>query len=103
MFATGDITDIYVRANKDYDSLSEAELVRLIILVTNLFRAWENAFIEHRDGSLDEDVWRALSREYTQPMAAPSFQRIWSLRKQNYDPDFQKHVESVEPGEYKTR
>jgi hypothetical protein len=103
IFATENISDVFVRANKDYNSLSEAETVQLVVLVTNFFRAWENAFVEHRDGSLDENVWEALSRDYTEPMGAPSFRYIWSLRKQNYDPDFQKHVDKIKSEEYKTR
>ena len=103
MFATENIADIFVRANEDYGSLKEAESVQLIVLVTNLLRAWENAFLENRDGYLDKNVWEALSRDYTQPMGAPSFRHIWTLRKQNYDPDFQKYVDSIEAAEYIAR
>lgn len=103
MFATENISAIFVRANKDFDSLEEAESVQLIVLVTNLFRAWENTFLEHRDGNLDQNVWSALSREYTQVMGIPSFQHIWAIRKQNYDPAFQEYVDSIKIQEYLTR
>ena len=99
-FAAGNNAEIFVRANEDYDSLTDAESVQLIVLVTNLLRAWENAFLENRDGNLDESVWEALSRDYTQPMGAPSFIHIWALRKQNYDPGFQKYVDSISVEEY---
>ncbi len=100
MFATKNISDIFVRANQDYSSISEAESIQLIVLVTNFFRVWENTFLENRDGNLDENVWAALSRDYTQPMGASSFLHIWTLRKQNYDPSFQKYVDSIEAHEY---
>ena len=100
LFASDHISDIFVRANKDYASISEAESVQLIVVVTGLFRAWENAFLENRDGSLDANIWAVLSRDYTQPMGAESFRHIWTLRKQNYDPDFQKYVNSIEPSGY---
>jgi hypothetical protein len=103
MFGTANISDIFVRANQDYDSLSEAESVQLIVTVTNLLRAWENAYLENRDGYLDENVWEALSREYIQPMGAASFRHVWSIRKQNYDPSFQKYVDGVEAPEYLSR
>ena len=103
MFANASISDIFVRANQDYSSISEAESVQLIVLVTNLFRAWESAFLENRDGFLDEDVWTALSRDYTQPMGASSFQHIWNLRKQNYDPSFQEYVDSNQKQDYISR
>lgn len=100
IFASGDIAEIFVRANTDYNSISEADSVRLIVLVTNLLRAWENAFLENRDGHLDENAWAALSRDYSQPMGAQSFQHIWALRKQNFDAGFQQYVDNLEPGQY---
>lgn len=103
IFATPDMTDIFVRANEDYSSITEAESVRLVILVTNFYRAWEDAFLENRDGHLDGQVWEALSRDYRQPLGAPSFQHIWKLRKQNYDPGFQAYVDDLEAGAYIAR
>ena len=103
IFANEDMTDIFVRANQSYDNISEAESVRLIIMVTNFFRAWEDAFLENRDGHLDGLVWEALSRDYIQPMGAPCFKHIWTLRKQNYDPDFQKYVDAIQVEAYVSR
>jgi hypothetical protein len=100
MMATENLSDIFVRANKDYSSISEAESVQLIVVVTGLLRAWENAFLENRDGNLNTNVWAALSRDYIQPMGAPSFRYIWKLRRQNYDPNFQKYVDSIKLHEY---
>lgn len=100
LMATGNLSDIFVRANEDYSSISEAESVQLIVFVSGLFRAWESAFLENRDGNLDKIVWTALSRDYIQPMGALSFQHIWGIRKQNYDLKFQEYVDNIEPGEY---
>jgi len=103
MFATEKMSSIFLRANKDFNSISEAESFQYIILATNLFRAWENAFLEHRDGNLDKNVWIALSRDYSQPMGSSSAQHIWKLRKQNYDSNFQKYVDSLELNDYVTK
>lgn len=100
MFATEDISEIFVRANEDYSTLSDAESIRLVINVTGLFRAWENAFLEYKDGNLDPTVWATLSKDYTQPMGANSFKHIWALRKQNYDPEFQMYIDGIESSEY---
>ena len=103
LFSSPDISDIFIRANKDFDSMSDAELLRLIVLTTNLFRAWEEAFLEMRNGHLETNVWEDLSRDYTQTMGAPSFGRIWLLRKQNYDPGFQEYVDTLTSREYVVR
>jgi hypothetical protein len=103
LFATEDISDIFVRANKDFDSLSDAELVRLIVATTNLFRVWEEAFTESRDGHLEAANWKTLSGDYSQLMGTASFRRVWELRKQNFYPEFQFYVNSLESGEYIVR
>lgn len=103
MFADPNISDIFVRANEDYGSISDAESVQLMVLTTNIFRAWENAFLESKVGNLEESVWQGLSREYTQTMGIPSFQHIWDRRKQNFDAEFRRYVDSIDAVEYKVR
>jgi len=39
-FANPDMSDIFVRANKDFDSLADAESMRFVVLTSGLFRAW---------------------------------------------------------------
>ena len=102
-FASEDVADIFVRANENFASITDAEAVRLVVLTTNLFRAWEEAFLEKRDGHLDAATWEALSRDYEQPMGAASFRHIWEMRKQNFDPGFQAHVDSLTATEYRLR
>ena len=102
-FANEDISDIFIRANEDFDALSDPELHRLIILTGGLFRAWEEAHIQHKDGHLDVAAWEAMARHYTNIMGAPAVQRVWILRKVNFDPDFQRYVDSIDAPDYKLR
>ena len=102
-FASADIADIFNRGNLDFDSLTDTESVRLIILTTNYFRAWEEAFLEKRDGHLDKGTWETLSRDYRQAMGAGSFKRIWELRKENYDVEFQDFVGNLNTHPYVIR
>jgi hypothetical protein len=102
-FANAYISDIFIRANAEFNSISDSESVSLIVLTTNLFRAWEEAFLQARDGQLEAEVWEKLSRDYTTVMGASSFRHIWGLRKQNFTPEFQKYVDSLEFTEYIVR
>lgn len=103
LFATEDISDIFVRANNNFDSMTDAELVRLIVASTNLFRVWEEAFAESKEGYLETAKWESLSGDYAQLMGAPAFRRVWELRKQNYYPEFQAYVDNLESGDYIVR
>jgi hypothetical protein len=103
VYAVGDLTEILVRANEDYNAISEAESVRLIVVTTNLFRAWEEAFLVQKDGHLGVDMWEVISRDYSQTMGASSIRHIWSIRKQIYDPSFQDYVNGLDWPQYVSR
>ena len=92
-----------MRANEDYDAIADAESVRLIVVTTNLFRAWEEAFLVHKDGHLGVDMWEVISRDYTQAFGAPAIRHVWSIRKENYDPGFQQYVNGLDCHSYISR
>lgn len=99
-FATEDMSEIMVRANKNFDDLSDAEAVRLVILGGGLFRGWEEAFIQHREGRLDNSIWQAIHNHYGLVMNGAGIRRVWLLRKSLYNEDFVAFVDTLEPGEY---
>ena len=103
VYASEDITEIFVRANMDYNSISDAESVRFIVVTTNLFRAWEEAFLVQKDGHLGIDTWKNISQDYITAMGASSIRHVWNIRKQNYDPAFQEYVRGLESHEYISR
>jgi hypothetical protein len=103
VYAIENIAEIFVRANKDYNSTSDAESVRLIVVTTNLFRAWEEAFLRYKDVHLESDMWEVISRDYTTSMGASCIRHVWNIRKQNYDPGFQEYVNGLESYQYISR
>ena len=103
VYAIENLSEIFVRANEDYNSISEAESVRLIVVTTNLFRAWEEAFLAQKEGHLGVGMWEIISRDYTQTMGASSIRHIWNIREQVYDPGFRGYVNSLEWQKYISR
>jgi hypothetical protein len=103
LFATEDISELFVRGNEDFDSMPESERIRLIVAITNLFRVWEGAFLEARNGHLEAANWEALSGDYSQLMGTAVFSRIWGMRRQNYHPEFQIYVDDLPAIEYISR
>ena len=92
---------LLVRANEDYDRLEDAEKLVLITLWTNVFRVWEEAFIQNLEGSLVGRHWEAIVRQITTIFSVPSVPKIWSLRKHYYDTEFREFIENLEAGEWK--
>ena len=97
-----EMASIYARALHDFNTLSEAERLQFISFFQGLFRVWEEGFYHHQHGRLDKPIWNAMNAQYAPYLSLPGFQRVWSIRKHAYSPDFRKFVDSVQPGEYLT-
>ena len=103
VFASGDAAEIMARANEDYDSLSNAETVKLICGIYPILRVWEEAFIQYENGRLEERVWVGINSQYASYLGYPSVARVWDLRKSHFDQSFQDMVQKLERTEVKIR
>jgi len=68
--------ELLICGNKDYDELDDAEKLVLITLWTNVFRVWEEAFIQNSEGSLVGRNWEAVVRQVTTIFNASCVSRI---------------------------
>lgn len=74
-FSAEDMSTILVKANADYDSLSDIEAQRIIVLMGQFFRAWEEAFIQNEEGRLDDRSWNAILKYYVKLLGAPAMRK----------------------------
>ncbi len=101
--ATEDMASIFVKANEDYDSLTDVEAQRIIIIMGQFFRTWEEAFIQHQEGRLDERSWNAIMKYYIKILGAPAVKRAWDLRKEYLDNEFVASVAATPLEAYTAR
>jgi len=94
-FLDSDLVDIFLKANKDVDSLTDNERLRLLIGMQRIFRLWEEAFHQFTAGRLDARIWNSMLSLYSSYLAAPGFSVFWELRKQHYDPEFREFVDNL--------
>jgi hypothetical protein len=99
IFTTVDMSELFVKANYDYDSLSEAELVRLIAGILPMFRLWEEAFIQNEQGRLEDRVWVGINSQYTAYLSYSVLSRVWELRRGHFDKSFQSFVQGMQISE----
>ena len=102
-FGSGEMADILVRGNEDFDSLSESETLQLIINLAAILRAWEEAFMRYEDKSLDQRSWDTMTNYYSFILNAPAFQKAWALRKDQFDSAFCAYVDSLPAREYRLK
>jgi len=94
------LTGIFVKAIEDFESLTDEERLKLIVGVTAIFRAWEEAFIQHDIGHLDDRAWKPMLSYYTFILSAPSARRVWEMRKEHFDDRFREFVDGLDLGQY---
>ena len=101
--STGDMAELFSSANEDYDSLTNAELIKLISGLYPILRVWEEAYIQFEKGRLEERLWVAMNSQFCSYLAYPAFNRVWNLRHQHFDKKFQEFVGGQEVPEVHLR
>jgi hypothetical protein len=102
-FNDGEIADIFVRGNANFQSLTDAEKVRLFATVNPLLKVLEEAFWQHKQGRLDEELWYPMARQFSFFLSAGSLQQAWKQRRSHYNDSFQEFVEGLEQTRYEIK
>jgi len=94
---------LYIKAMEDFESLSDAERLRLITLMVSVVRVWEEAFHQHKMGRLDDELWRAIVAQYSNFIAVGFAPQLWNLRRHAFTESFQQFVDQIQAGQYKLK
>ncbi|MGR8946694.1 MAG: hypothetical protein ACU84Q_01515 [Gammaproteobacteria bacterium] len=102
-FMDPDFAELLVRANNDFDGLSDSERFQIIVAQQRNIRLWEEAYYQYKGGRLNENIWHSMVRQYSSFLSLHSFAKVWELRREFYNADFVDFVEGLERLEYKTK
>lgn len=80
-----------------WDRVDDAHRGRIMYLLTQLFRTWENAFFQARQGTLAPSLWSAWQRVILGYYHRPGIQEWWRIRRDAYSSEFQDFLESSSP------
>lgn len=100
VFSNSEMADLFLKGHSDVDSLSEKEKLQLITSVQRVLRVWEEAFVMHRKGRLEADLWEPMISQYCSLLATPVIQYVWKARKSYYNNEFRSFVDSLDPTDY---
>ena len=98
-----DFAQLFVQANADFDSLTEAQRIQIIAQQQTTFRLWEEAFYQYRGGRLNKTIWDPMVKQYQSYISIAAFQRVWELRRSAYGDEFVEFVDGLARLEYKTK
>jgi len=102
-FTVGDLHELFAKANEEYDSLSNAEIIRLMGGLLPILRLWEEAYIQNDQGRLEDRVWEGINSQYSAYLNYPAISRVWELRRIHFDKNFQNFVQNLERSDLKLR
>jgi len=91
-----EVCELIDKANTDFSSLTNPEMIRLQFVMYEQFNQWQFAFATGRKSLLEKELWDTFTRGYTQVAATlPAIQRMWEICGSAYDPKFRAHVDAA--------
>jgi len=88
-----DLAEIVVKAS-GHSSLHGAECVQYYSLSNNIVRVYENAFLQSRQGAINQAHWEGMTRMMIDYTSMAAFQQYWLDRKHWFSDDFQEYMVS---------
>lgn len=85
-------SDMYYRAWTGSEKLTGGERWQFKAINTGFFRVFEEAYLHHKAGRLEDVYWDSLSGQLTMVLGIPSIREDWEESADNYDPQFKEFV-----------
>ena len=93
--ASSDVSDIFLRGLRDYDSLEPVETIRFSALLGRVVRMYEQVFLHERTDQFDAELSSSMSFTLKEHLKYPGFQQWWRIRQDWYHPDFQSYIDEL--------
>jgi hypothetical protein len=91
-----DLSDLFYRGSKNFESLKDTEQKRLATFFHQIFRTYEEVYYAHLQGQLDARVWRDVYLIMFEVIGTPGIQAWWRSRVHWYNEEFGKHIDELE-------
>ena len=82
------------------DKLTNDELLRFIMMLSSIFRGYENFFVQHLYGTADDASWEAWAESTRSLLRSPGVALFWKTRGNVFRKDFQAFVAAEAPADF---
>ena len=86
-----------VTITEDWHGASEADRLRAVWMLFTMFKVFENAWFQQRQGTLDAEQWEAWDLHIRVYYHRPGVKTWWSLRRGMFAAGFRSYIEATEP------
>lgn len=91
------LADGFEAAVGNWRGVKAEDRARIMYLLTQLFRHWENSFFQYRQGTLDAGLWMTWEGIMVSYFHQPGIQEWWKVRRHAYSTDFRAFLEGSSP------
>jgi hypothetical protein len=95
IFASADITDIYVEGGKDPFSLEEKPLVRYRLLIHNILLAISNIHEQSKLTGLSQSSWESQEPIIERIVSTPGGAWFWENYRHEFEESFRQEVDDI--------
>ena len=90
-----EMVSLMLRASDDFDALNRVEKARSRFFIMGYARNFENAFFQHKIGTLKNKDWVGISADIHILFSMPGTRKIWQLVKNRSSPQFQAYIDAI--------
>ena len=91
-----EVAEIWFKGIHDLDQLTPVEKARFHSLISNnILRTFENLHAHNKTGNLDDHIWNGAETMLQSTVVYPGFKEVWKTRRNFYNPEFQRFVDSL--------
>ena len=90
-----DLARIFRIGCDDPTALDEDDRVRFYFLCSQFLDIFENLFLQHRNGTVDDDYWLPRATSYGELFKSPGFAENWTNRRIDYAVPFRDYVDAM--------
>lgn len=82
--------DMYARGARGLDELTDAERFQFNAISTGFFRVFEEAFLHHKAGRLEDAYWQSISGQLRMVLKIPGIRENWRESQGSFNPEFRR-------------
>ena len=98
MLTEPQLSEDYLAVIEDYDGATPAQRLRFTMAVMVIFKTTQDAYQQFLQGRLDAALFHPFGTQMADFMAYQSVQRVWELRKHQFDTQFRSYVDEMKIG-----
>jgi hypothetical protein len=92
-----EFTRAFSRVTKDWNGASEEDRARTVSVLLAVFKLFENAWFQKRQGTLDSQQWEGWDAYARMYFHLPGVKTWWQLRRAAFAHGFRDYIESSQP------